>query len=360
MVSRWYPSSDEPMSGIFVARQAGALRRETTVHVLVPVAAPFRDVLRFVIFRGPLCGDVPVPVPALPAFGAIVRTLIFFRALNRLHPRPDVVHLHELLPEGCPLVIASRLRRMPLIITEHSNLLAQLVTSTRARLQLRLAVRGAAAVTTSSHWVADQISAFFPKAKPFAVGIPIDTELFHPAESPSRDFAIAVAVKLGEPKGTDVLLEAWSLVPSAPPLMLVGGDTRRWEERAAALGISERCSFLGELPEDTTAQLLRNARFLVSASRGETFAAVVAEAIVSGTPVISTSVGEPAIYVTREVGLLVPPGDATSLARAVADLAERAGEFDPAALRRHIASRYGQDNFAKRMMATYSLLLDQC
>jgi glycosyltransferase involved in cell wall biosynthesis len=355
IVSRWYPDESEPATGIFVAHQARALATEATVHVLIPRERSWREVAAFLRSRAPISGEAVVPVPRLFALGSLARALVFGRALGRLSPAPTVVHLHELLPDGAPLAWAARRHGIPLVVTEHSNFVGELLVSVRGRASLRRVLRVADAVLTSSSWVAEQLVAFEPRVQPQVVGVPIDTDLFRPDPDATRDFVLAVAVRLGEPKGTDVLLAAWSAAAGLLPLVLVGADDDSWELRAHELGIAHRCRFAGSVPQAEVARLMANAAVVVSASRSETFAGVVAEALACGTPVVATRVGEPELYVSSDDGERVPPGDATALASAVAAVGAR--HFDPAELRSRIDARYGYDAQRERLLLLYRSLV---
>jgi len=167
-----------------------------------------------------------------------------------------------------------------------------------------------------------------------------------------RVFASMRGVKAGNARAAQ-RLEAWADAEGG----WVGGgpEQGRFEQLARDLGVD--AEFRGALGRDEVAALLADASFLVSASRDENVAGIVTEAIASGTPVVSTRVGEPASYVTDEVGILVEPGDADDLARGIAALAARARTFDPEALHRHMAGLYGAETVRDQLLEVYREVL---
>lgn len=109
------------------------------------------------------------------------------------------------------------------------------------------------------------------------------------------------------------------------------GDTYRREvlDPGAALNRDHpgRVRFMRAAPDDV-ADLLRAADIFVLSSHSEGIPLVVAEAMASATPVISTDVGSIAEILPKSTGRIVPPGDGDALARALCDLAGDAGMRD--------------------------------
>jgi glycosyltransferase involved in cell wall biosynthesis len=160
-----------------------------------------------------------------------------------------------------------------------------------------------------------------------------------------------------------VLLAAWARARSEtelPRLVLVGGgpEVDRFRRTAERLGLGD-VEFAGRRPREGLAALMRRAVFFVSPSRNERFALVVAEAIASGTPVVSTRVGGPEEYVTDEVGLLVEPGDVDGLAAAIVRIAREAGAHDPATLHGYVERRFGFAAVRRQLVELYSSLLER-
>ncbi|WP_426574105.1 glycosyltransferase [Aquihabitans sp. McL0605] len=148
---------------------------------------------------------------------------------------------------------------------------------------------------------------------------PLDTARFHPPEQPVEEPVAAFISPLATNKGIDRVLDAWPLVTSKVPearLVVAGrgpldGLVR---ERAAS---DPSIEFVGSLPGDGVAELLRRVAVFVTAPRptrvwNEQFGLAYVEAMASGVPVVTTECG------TNHEAVLAPsirvPDDAGRIA----------------------------------------------
>jgi glycosyltransferase involved in cell wall biosynthesis len=169
---------------------------------------------------------------------------------------------------------------------------------------------------------------------------------------------LAVA-RLAEVKGQRVLLAA--LTELDADAVLVGGDLERdggyeAELRAEAgrSGVSERVVFAGQ--RDDVPGLIAGCDVLCLPSSVEGLPLVVLEAMAQSRPVVATAVGgTPELVLDGETGLLVPPGDAGALARALGtvlrdpELARRLGE----AGRRRVLASFSLSAMTDRVLGLY-------
>ncbi|MCB9707191.1 MAG: glycosyltransferase family 4 protein [Myxococcales bacterium] len=95
-------------------------------------------------------------------------------------------------------------------------------------------------------------------------------------------------------KGIDVFIEALAnLGRDAPPAIVIGrGQAEPWaHQRVQELGIAERVHFLGWQQPAAIAKHLAKASIAVLPSREESFGNAIVEAMVAGTPLITTFYG---------------------------------------------------------------------
>jgi glycosyltransferase involved in cell wall biosynthesis len=146
-----------------------------------------------------------------------------------------------------------------------------------------------------------------------------------PERVPGAPRYVLAAGELGERKGTLELLDAFARVRTGRPdvsLVLAGdGEVDRARRRAQELGIADAVRFPGWVDPPRLAALLAGAELFILPSHREGMSFAVLEALMQGTPVVATPVGEQASVITdRETGLLVQPGDIAGIARALEEL----------------------------------------
>ena len=122
---------------------------------------------------------------------------------------------------------------------------------------------------------------------------------------------------LNTDKGLPTLLEAYRLLDNPPPLVLAGRA-----EPGTTWKIPDGVRVAGALSHDEVLNLFRSARAVIVPSVwSEPFGIVVLEAMAAGRPVVATaSGGIPEVVIDGVTGLLVPPGDASALAQAIASI----------------------------------------
>jgi glycosyltransferase involved in cell wall biosynthesis len=136
-----------------------------------------------------------------------------------------------------------------------------------------------------------------------------------------EDFLLGVVARLEEQKGHIYLFRALrQLIPDFPQLkvLVVGDGTLRpvLEAQVMEMGLSEQVIFGGtrkDIPE-----ILAALDLFILPSLWEGFSLAILEALAMGTPVIATAVGgAPEVIRSGHDGLLIPPGEVSSLVTAV-------------------------------------------
>jgi len=135
--------------------------------------------------------------------------------------------------------------------------------------------------------------------------------------------------RLEREKGVEVLLQAMAIVRKTLPdcHLLIAGDgscRQSLEQLADSLGLRARESFLGWLEDESLQKAYKASWLLVLPSIVEDgFPTVLSEAGLMGRPVVGSNIGGIKDLIQHgENGLLVPPGNAPALARAVVILAK--------------------------------------
>jgi len=185
------------------------------------------------------------------------------------------------------------------------------------------------------------------------------------------DVVFICVARFAPQKAHDVLLRALRRALDEGPLenpplrlLLVGGDPfgdgrERAEALARELKLGAHCVFAGIRRDIPT--LLAASDVFVMSSLWEGLGLVFLEAMATRLPVLATGVSAvPEVVVDGETGLLVPPADAESLARAMVELAgddERRLELGRAGERR-VRELFGLDRMVDQTLGIYRELLE--
>ncbi len=133
---------------------------------------------------------------------------------------------------------------------------------------------------------------------------------------PNEDFLLFVG-DIRRFKGIDILLEAYTNLTNAPPLVLIG---RKCADGPTAF--PHNVFVLNSWPHGAVMEAWRRSMLALLPSVGmETFGIVALEAMAAGQPVIASRIGGiPDVVVDGKTGLLVPPGDPVALRLALEHL----------------------------------------
>lgn len=167
---------------------------------------------------------------------------------------------------------------------------------------------------------------FFPKAvqkKSVILKNPLNPAFIGKKAAAQRDNVIVAAGRLDENKNHAMLIHAFSRIAGEYPNMRLviygeGALRERLEELVKEKELVDRIELPGSI--DNVAEAIAHARIFALTSNTEGMPNAVIEAMVLGTPVISTDCpcGGPAMLIRDgENGLLVPVGDAYALADAM-------------------------------------------
>ena len=303
----------------------------------------------------PLGNSVPTVAngsvaPIAPDPSAQLRTI---RALR--DEAFDVVHLHEPLAPG-PTQTAMFFKTAPLIATFHAagssaayKWFSPGVRWLARRIDLRCAVSDDAEQMARGALGGDYTVLFN--------GVELAT--FAKATPTTTDGPTILFLGRHEPrKGLEVLLEAMTDLPPSTRLWIAGDgpDTERLRARVAG---DVRIEWLGRISDDEKAVRLRSADvFSAPSLGGESFGVVLLEAMAASTPVVASDLpGYSNVARAGRDALLVPPGDARALSRALLTVFESPGlAAELVASGEHRAQGFSMDRLAERYLELYAAI----
>jgi len=249
--------------------------------------------------------------------------------------RPDVIHVHEPLVPAVGLT-AARSDVAPVVATFHawsSDVRAYRMARPLGRrvldgLAASLAVSDAAAgYHAAALGVASDRFEIVPNGVEVARFAQVPEQV--PEREPTRGDGPETLLFVGrlEPrKGLATLIRAFVRLRAERPgvrLLVVGeGPERARCEQALPGPAREAVSFLGRVDDQALVAAYAQADVYVSpALGGESFGIVLLEAMAAGRPVVASDLpGYRSVVTPDRDGVLVPPGDADALARALRTL----------------------------------------
>lgn len=248
--------------------------------------------------------------------------------------RYDVVHAHDLWSNMIG-VVAGKLAGVPVIVTSQRDLSHGDWYQGRRKKWLRRAQSASSAVLTNAKMIREGLvrEEGLASNKVRVIYNGVDLEKFHSVPAMrAKLFPGAERAKLivlvgnmhTDVKGHPTLIAAAPEVVSHFPqarFVLVGDGEKRKDFEAAAqsAGVAANCMFLGR--RNDVADILAACDMAVLPSAAEGMPNAVLEYMAAGLPVIATAVGGNLEVIAEGAnGLLLPPGDAAALARALSRL----------------------------------------
>lgn len=256
----------------------------------------------------------------------------------------DVVHLHYPFFGGAePAIVGKALRHdQKLVMTYHhdpvvAGLRAAIYEAHRKLLFPWLVGRADVILASSREYAESSdlkdVNGALDRTKVMPFGV--DLERFHPGRDDEMrvrfgwrdDVPVFLFVGGLDPahhfKGLPVLIEALKKLVEYPWRAVIVGDgsmRATFEANATASGLGERVAFVGNASDEDLPRYYRMAdvHCFPSTERAEAFGMVALEAAATGIPCIASDLpGVRSVVLNGETGLLVPPGDAEELRKAM-------------------------------------------
>ncbi|MCX7013674.1 MAG: glycosyltransferase [Candidatus Sumerlaeota bacterium] len=297
-------TSDEFAPTVLVSNRRGRDERETVNGIPVVKAATFGRWLS---------------APLTPRLAAWIRRL-----------PTDLIHVHLPNPTAEISVLWAR-PPAPVVVTWHSDIVRQAwALRVYQRWHYRFLERAARIMPTSPDYARTSAHLQRFASKCVCVPLAVDVRACELSESERTECerlragkkrpVVAFVGRLRYYKGLQFLIEAMRQVEAEAWIIGDGPEGPALRKQARDAGLAERVLFLGALDDSAVRIRLHAADVycLPAHLRAEAFGLSQVEAMACGLPAVSTAVGGVA-FVNRdnESGLIVPPGDAGALAKAL-------------------------------------------
>lgn len=386
VIPSWYPQFEGDPGGSFFREQSIALaKRIDQVGVLFPNQRSLRELINPAAMPAgfQLIDDQGTCLVQRYGFNWTPRFqygiahqwlfhgLSLFKRYVELHGMPDLIHAHSALYAGLLAKSISKKTDIPYVITEHStgyfsgNLSKWQIET--ARSVFRSSRANIAVSKSLTHLMADQ----YKFQTPWSVIPNIVNEQFFNvslaetwAESTKNTKFVHIAL-LNPIKRQQLLIDAMHLCNKAgrSDLMLTivgdGPERSALEQSVVSAGLDKQVLFAGMLPRAEIPNVLGTHDVFLLSSDYETFGVVVAEALAVGLPCITTDCGGPVDIVEAGDGVIVPKGNASAMAKAMLEFADKPRDIDDRMARRQrCENRFGEQSVCNSLTAQYRKIMD--
>ncbi len=367
--STLFPNAEQPNHGIFVETRLRYLLAsgKAQARVVAPIpwfpsSSPrFGNYARFAkVPKSDQRHGIDILHPRfaiVPKIGMNMAPLLMAQAVKPVIGRIidegydfDVLDAHYFYPDGVAAVMLGKYFNKPVVITARGTDINLIPQFRLPRKMILWAARNASGIVTVCNALKDEmvdLGVAADKITPLRNGV--DLQRFQPMDRAAaratlglKRFTLLSVGLLDPRKAHDLIIKA---LPSLPDVDLLiagsGPEKKNLEQLAQELGVADRVTLLGPVPQTELKTYYNAADVLVLASSREGWANVLLEAMACGTPVVASNVwGTPEVVAAPEAGELMPERTPQGLVTALGKL--RANYPDHAATRRY-AERFSWD-----------------
>lgn len=392
IIPSWYPTTKNPINGIFIKEQSFAIAEENINKANVIIAKWDND-CSFLNFRRPYKlpeiiinyfsskeEDIQITnnlfeyfTPTLAwthklPFGGPYRIekaieKSFKRALLKFG-NIDIIHAHVSYPAGYIACKLSTKYNIPYVLTEHMSPFpfSSLIKHGKPIDEIIKAFNFAKRIIAVSKSLCNRIKSYNLKCTDIVPNF-VDEKRFYILNKKREKFTFLTLCIITEQKGIDLLLYSISNLEKNLKLnidFLIGGDgplLKEYQTLAKKLQINN-VYWLGQVNREEVPTLFASCHAFVMPSRHETFGVVYAEAIASGLPVIATKCGGPEDIVNETNGILIDKEDIEGLSYAIKYIYENYHKYSAEKIRTDFENRFSKRVVISKIMKIYNEVVE--
>lgn len=375
-ISRWYPSRYDTMEGLFVQKHAHAVSLYHNVSVLFVYehkdvkkfdvcATKYHDVNEFTVYYP--SGKSGFFNKLIKPFRYIYAYYTGFSALKKHGFRPDLIHANVLTRTVLIAFFYKLITKTPYVITEHWTRLLPGRNGFNGFLRktaAKIAIKNSACIMPVSNELLRGLEENKLLLTNYRIVENVVDDCFykeHPKTKRDKIRLLNITCFLDVAKNISGLLRATrelSKLRNDFELILIGEGVD-YEKivtyyKSLKFENDSYIIFAGLKTSEEVAEMMQNADFLVQFSNYESAGVVVQEALVSGIPVVSTSVGIAPQYIDETNGLLVAPGDEYALKEAMNHVMNQIDSFDRNKIKQQAGGNFSYKNIGGKYSDIYN------
>ncbi len=269
----------------------------------------------------------------------------------------SLIHAHGSVLSGNVARLIAEKRSIPYFITEHTGPFSTISNSKLKLKYCRKAVNGCKRLlTVSKHTLSEMRLSGVDVSKAEVSYNPVNTDFFK-LENTERQNRMVFVSRLDEFKGGLRSLKAFHEANLAQWRLTIIGEGEELEAIKKYINqhhLNEVVELKGLQTKDQISSVLQSAKAFVFPSRHESFGLVAVEAIICGTPVISTDRTAPSEYVQHGTnGLLVDPDSILEIKNAMISIASGEMRFNSKEISQNAVNKFGLEAFGLYLKQLY-------
>jgi len=372
LIPSWYPTKNNPISGVFTKEQSLMISENSEITYFVSIVEQYPISPK--IFRKSFenllhCFQAKTTTKVISnrfiehRESVLSWTALLFKGnfSSLLHKHKkylkellginkiDIIHAHVSYPAGYIAYLLSKEFDIPYIITEHMSPFPfpKYIKDKKIINELNISLYNASKIIAVSEDLKKDIEQYGFKNIEVIPNFIDETRYTIGDKIQNSKFTFLTVGGMSEQKGIDTLLYAISLVQdeiSSIEFRIVGDGIKLEEYKGLSkkLGIDYLVKFLGQKNRDETVKEFQNCDVFILPSRHESFGIVYIEALACGKPIVATKCGGPEFIVNSNNGLLVEIDNQEELAKAILDMHKNYKQYDKEKIREEFINKFSK------------------
>ncbi len=333
-----YPNAREPRHGIFVKSRMDYFDQIEGTSRIVIAPVQYFPLLgldprsRFYRYNQVPAqetqGEIPVYHPrflTIPGTNLVNVAKAMFscadKVLNdiqRTGERIDLVDGHYLYPDGVAACKLARKHNLPLILTARGSDVNFWLEQPNRKNEIMAALQYARRIICVSAALKERlISHGVPENKLTVIMNGVDRSIFSVKGPDGGEYTLAVG-NLVPLKGHELILQSLANLPEERLIIIGSGELEnKLKQQADRLGITDRVTFLPNIPHHELPGFYTKAKCTILMSSMEGMPNVALESLACGTPVVATNVGGLPEIITENNGILLAERTTEALTEAL-------------------------------------------
>ncbi len=373
-LTHWYPTPEIPLNGNFIREHARAVamyHQVTLIHIQ-GIDARLSETYGFDREEDGNLVEIHLRYrkPRLPRMTWLRRIGGVDKIVKKLiesNRKPDVIHANVFSSADLAAYL-SRRYKIPAVLTEHASSYPRRQFGALQAIKIRYWNNRLARILPVSEDLGRHMQAFGIHTRCQVVPNVVDTRCFYPPQggkAPNRaGVRILVVARLDPIKGLDDFLAALAHLSRQGKDFragLVGDGPQRHEleTKVRQLNLEERVTFYGVKSREEVAELMRQSDLLALTSYWENQPVVLLEALASGLPVVASGVGGIVEVVKPELGVLIEPGNAQSIANGLTAVMDHLDDYKSQAIAGFARANFSYEVVGQKFSQIYQEVIQE-